>query len=502
MIARSVVIAALVQCVVACGSDGTTGPLGASLSIVAGGSATDTVLTELPQALVVEVHNESGVAQSGTVVRFEVLPDPESPLPTWQHAPLFVGPIDSPSYGTFAIDSTDESGRARVLVKLGRLAGQERLAISVPEYGLADTATYEVLPGQVAGVNVSPADTVLLPGAHAQLRAHAVDAFGNERSDPAPTFAAGTANITVGPSGTVEASSAGRAYVIVSAGEVADTAWVSVVPPGAFVAYTNGLPGGALGVITMNNDGSDYKLIASLSTYNFGDGAGPAFSPDHKKVVFFNDQGIGDGTRLYVADVATGALTRATPDEDNPIVREEWGRYSADGQWIYFSGVLSGKSYSLWRVNTDGSAPVQLGGDVGDGNSIEWRGDPSPDGTKLAFVGDGVTIQVMDIASGAIDPDIHVPGQTPRWSPDGTRIAYVSGGYIDGNAIYVMNADGTGNRLVSRPQRSYWEELDWTADGKWLLVRGSQGLEFVSVDDGEYLPLAFTSTFYHPATMR
>ena len=496
-------IAALVQCVVACGSDGPTRPTGASLSIVAGGSATDTVLTALPQALVVEVHNEQGVVESGVVVRFEVLPDPGSSVPTWQREPLFVGPIDSPSYGTFRIDSTDEHGRARVLVKLGKLAGSERLAISVPEYGLTDTSTYEVLPGQAAGVSVSPADTVLLPGSHAQLHTRVIDAFGNERSADVPAYAAGTANITVSQSGTVEATAAGRAYVIVSAGKIADTAWVSVVPPGAFVAYTNGLTGGALGVITMNNDGSGYKLIAGLNTYNFNDGAGPAFSPDHKKVIFFNDVGTGAGTRLYLADVATGAVTRATPDEGNAIVREEWGRYSADGQWIYFSGALPGERFSLWRVKPDGSAPVQLGGGVdGSGNSIEWRGDPSPDGTKLAFVGDGVTIQVMDIASGTIDPDIHVPGETPRWSPDGTHIAYVRGGYRSDNAIYLMNADGSGSRLVSQSGRRYWEELDWTADGQWLLVRGPQGLEFVSVDDGEYLPLTFTRTFYHPATMR
>jgi hypothetical protein len=498
-----VVIAALVQCVVACGSDRSTGPLGASLSIVAGGSATDTVLTELPQALVVEVHNDQGVIEPGIVVRFEVLPDPASPLPVWQQAPLFVGPIDSPNYGNFAIDSTDANGRARVLIKLGRMAGSERVAISVPEYGLVDTCTYEVLPGQVAGVNVTPADTVLLPGAHLQLHARAVDAFGNDRSDVVPAYDAGSSNITVGQGGVVDATAAGRAFVIVSAGNAADTAWMSVVPAGAFVAYTNGLPGGALGVVTMNNDGSDYRLIAGLSTANFGDGAGPAFSPDPKKVIFFNDLGVGEGTRLYVADVASGGLTRATPNADNPIVREEWGRYSADGQWIYFSGARSGRGFSLWRVKPDGSSLAELGGGVGTGgNNIEWRGDPSPDGTRIAFVGDAVTIQVMDIATGAIDPNIHVPGQTPRWSPDGTRIAYVHGSYIDDNAIYVMNADGSGNRLVSKTDHSYWEELDWTADGKWLLIRGARGLEFVSVDDGESLPLAFTRTFYHPATMR
>ena len=38
--------------------------------------------------------------------------------------------------------------------------------------------------------------------------------------------------------------------------------------------------------------------------------------------------------------------------------------------------------------------------------------------------------------------------QSPVWSPDGRRIAFVS--RRDGKALYVMNADGSGLRIVAR----------------------------------------------------
>ena len=42
--------------------------------------------------------------------------------------------------------------------------------------------------------------------------------------------------------------------------------------------------------------------------------------------------------------------------------------------------------------------------------------------------------------------------QSPVWSPDGRRIAFVS--RRDGKALYVMNADGSGLRIVARVRRS------------------------------------------------
>jgi Tol biopolymer transport system component len=76
------------------------------------------------------------------------------------------------------------------------------------------------------------------------------------------------------------------------------------------------------------------------------------------------------------------------------------------------------------------------------------------------------------------------------WSPDGRKIAFVSrrercqsapstgSPYICGNAeIYVMNADGTGQRNLTRsPANAYYSSAAWSPDGRKMA--------FVSDRDG------------------
>jgi Tol biopolymer transport system component len=59
----------------------------------------------------------------------------------------------------------------------------------------------------------------------------------------------------------------------------------------------------------------------------------------------------------------------------------------------------------------------------------------------------------------------------PEWSPDGKQIAYSRGNNPAGN-IWVMNADGTGNRKLT-PGGDHEMDPAWSKDGKWLCyVRG------------------------------
>jgi TolB protein len=101
----------------------------------------------------------------------------------------------------------------------------------------------------------------------------------------------------------------------------------------------------------------------------------------------------------------------------------------------------------------------------GDVQTPAW----SPDGRKLAFVSqrDGNSeIYVMNADGSAQENLTRQPANDshPSWSPDGRKIAFVS--RRDGNAeIYVMNADGSGQRNVTRTPSS---DLDpaWSPDGR------------------------------------
>jgi Tol biopolymer transport system component len=100
-------------------------------------------------------------------------------------------------------------------------------------------------------------------------------------------------------------------------------------------------------------------------------------------------------------------------------------------------------NWEIYVMNAqDGSNQTNLTLDPATDEFPSW----SPDGTKIAFV-TGTDIYVMN-ADGSGQTNIsHNPAfeQHPSWSPDGTKIAFTS--YRDGNTdIYVMNAQDGSNQ--------------------------------------------------------
>ena len=110
---------------------------------------------------------------------------------------------------------------------------------------------------------------------------------------------------------------------------------------------------------------------------------------------------------------------------------------------------------------------------------LQWAADPqvSPDGRSIAYVRMGYDIKT-DRARGSVwlvgvdgrneRPLSSAPTSgSPRWSPDGTRIAYI-GRATDGSAQLFMHWTASG---VSAPISSFTDSpggLAWSPDGKWL----------------------------------
>ncbi len=140
----------------------------------------------------------------------------------------------------------------------------------------------------------------------------------------------------------------------------------------------------------------------------------------------------------------------------------------------------------VYLMNVDGSDLINLT------NYPEFDGLPdwSPDGTKVAFVSyrnDNVDIYVMNADGSDVTRLTDVEGEdgTPFWSPDGTKIVFTSA--RDGNAeIYVMDADG-GNqtRLTDNPSTD--ELPSWSPDGTRIVFssnRDGNGEIYVMNADG------------------
>lgn len=91
----------------------------------------------------------------------------------------------------------------------------------------------------------------------------------------------------------------------------------------------------------------------------------------------------------------------------------------------------------------------------------------SPDGTQIVFEVLGGGMHVLNLATGAII-DLG-SGNRPVWSPAGNRIAFMvaeDDGYtFTSSDIYVINADGSGRRLLSTTTSLMEMNPSWSPDG-------------------------------------
>ena len=79
--------------------------------------------------------------------------------------------------------------------------------------------------------------------------------------------------------------------------------------------------------------------------------------------------------------------------------------------------------------------------------------------------------------------------ESPAWSPDGRRIAYVN--RDAGSQIHIMNADGTDDRRLSEGSVCQTGPT-WSPDGTRIAFRSCSapvGLYIVGVDGGEPIPI-------------
>lgn len=206
---------------------------------------------------------------------------------------------------------------------------------------------------------------------------------------------------------------------------------------GKMLGISAASPDGKIGstVYTVSINGGEPKLITPLLGLSYLHG----WSPDGKWLTYTakrNNDPTPAGFDIYKIPSHGGKEIQLT----NVTGLDDGSEYSPDGKYIYFNSVRSGLM-QLWRMKPDGSDPEQLTND--DYNN--WFAHVSPDGkwiVCITFPKDEVApddhpfykhvyLRMMPANGGPLKVIAYLYGgqgtiNTPSWSPDSKKIAFVS----------------------------------------------------------------------------
>lgn len=211
--------------------------------------------------------------------------------------------------------------------------------------------------------------------------------------------------------------------------------FVSWSPDGKKLAF-GALRDGDWNIYTANTDGTGLTRL----TDSKGKNQHPAWSPKGDRIAFSSDR---DGSRaIYVMAPDGSQMVRLT----NTPAKDYNPSWSPDGSRLVFFREKGDHKDQIYVLTADGAKESPVTQD--DANHIF----PSflPDG-RIAFTShkEGAPKSLVCVAPDGSSPQTisGVTGFFARWSPDGRRIAFVSGAWPR-TAIYLTNADGTNVRKL------------------------------------------------------
>src|SRR5690349_4582012 len=239
---------------------------------------------------------------------------------------------------------------------------------------------------------------------------------------------------------------------------------------------------GVFAIYIINPDGSGQTRL----TNNTGEFQ-PAWSPDGSRIAFVGTQN-GENGEIYVMN-SDGSNQMRIINDPGALGEPTW---SPDGTRIAFVSHRDGDS-EIYAINADGSGGLTRLTDAPE--SQDYSPDWGPDG-RIAFAstrgGTSPDIYVMNSGGSGVTAITHGQNATgAKWSPDGSKILFISYRLLPGSSepsqnIYVVNSDGT--QITQLPEDIALEHSeDWSPDGARIVyskAEGGQSHLFIMNRDG------------------
>jgi Tol biopolymer transport system component len=209
-----------------------------------------------------------------------------------------------------------------------------------------------------------------------------------------------------------------------------------------------------------------------------------AWHPDGQQVLYE-----AQGVAVWLVNIHTGQYVSLAEDIDATMGKPDGGDISPDGERVIFSASGgSGEPARVWKVDVDGTNLHPLF-DLDDRRrvtGIKW----SPDGSRVAYRESGV-LYIMDGDGGNRQRLCSVAteqGFPFAWSPDGRIIAFVGsepaspgdgppeasgGGPLSGNVYLVDVATGEERVLIPNTTEGNIDPA-WSPDGSRLMFVSTQ----------------------------
>ncbi len=288
--------------------------------------------------------------------------------------------------------------------------------------------------------------------------------------------------------------------------------------------FTSAAPRKALGIVrpVISPDGTQVAFAAVGDIYVMPIGGAavnvtrdaaldtdPSWSPDGSSLVYSSDKD-SEQLQLWIRDIKSGQSRKVT----NIPTQPQGASFSPDGKRIAFFNVDG-----MWRVAEMSILDLDSGRITKIHDSLPQPGAPtwSPDGKRIALAGiapmtvrfrEG-TNQVQTISASGGDVKWYAPvpmlsidsrgGGGPVWSPDGTKMAAIYEGVL---SVWPVAASGEPQGPPRRVTSESAHAPSWQGDSRHLLYQSLDQLRIVDIETGETrtVPLNLTWTPAIPKT--